>query len=260
VAAAETIARELGDPVILSQALQQRVHHELNFERLDIADAVADEALHWARTAGDDWEIAEAFRGKAIAAPTIADLRERVDEAASLLNDVGNIYQQANLLTSASYAALCLGSEHDAKDFAVRATPLARALETGFERMINSGNLGLAALLTGETDTASQAFREELTQCRDMVVPAVVFEGLTGMAAVAVVDGDDRRAATLVGAADAHRYDRPDDRVDARLERAFFEPTRTRCGADAWNAAAREGSGLSFEAAIAYALDRPARP
>jgi len=50
-----------------------------------------------------------------------SDLRERVDRAASLLDDVGNVYQLAHLLTSASYAALCLGSERDATEFAALA-------------------------------------------------------------------------------------------------------------------------------------------
>jgi hypothetical protein len=145
-------------------------------KRLDVADAVADEALDWARAAGDEWEMAAASRGKA------------------------------------------------ATDFATRATPLARKLNTEFERMINSGNLGLAALLTGETDTASHAFREELALCRDLVVGIAVGEGLSGLAAVAVVDGDDERAARLVGAADAHRYDRPEDAVDARLKRCSSGP------------------------------------
>jgi predicted ATPase/DNA-binding SARP family transcriptional activator len=259
VAEAEATARRLGDPVILSRALQHRVDHEIDVERLDVADAVADEALHWARVAGDKWEIAAASRGKAVAAASIGDLRDRVEEATALLRDAGNVDQLANLLTSAAYAALCLGSERDATDFAARATPLARALGTEFERMINSGNLGLAALLTGETGIASQAFREELTLCRDMVVRIVVGEGLRGLGAVAVVDGDDERAATLVGAADGHRYDRPEDPVDARLEAAFFGPARTRCGTDAWNTATRRGSALSFGDAIAFALDEPRR-
>ena len=259
VAALEAIARRLGDPVILSQALQLRVDHEINAERLDVADAVADEALRWARAADDKWEIAEAFRGKAIAASSISDLRERVDRAASLLSDVGNIQQLANLLTSAAYAALCLGNARDATDYAARATPIAHALNNPFERMINSGNLGLAALLTGETDTASHAFREELTLCREMVIRAVVFEGLRGLAAIAVVDGDAMRAAILVGAADAHRYDTPEDRVEATLDETFFEPARTRCGTDAWNAAVREGGALSFGDAIAYGLEESPR-
>jgi predicted ATPase/DNA-binding SARP family transcriptional activator len=259
VAALEAIARRLGDPVILSQALQLRVDHEINAERLDVADAVADEALRWARAADDKWEIAEAFRGKAIAASSIADLRERVDRAASLLTDVGNIQQLANLLTSAAYAALCLGNAGVGTDYAARATPIAYALNNPFERMINTGNLGLAALLTGETATASHAFREELTLCREMAIRPVVFEGLRGLAAIAVVDGDAMRAATLVGAADAHRYDTPEDPVEARLDETFFEPARRRCGTDAWNGAAREGSALTFEDAIAYALEESPR-
>src|SRR5215217_4152842 len=93
VAALEAIARRLGDAVILSQALQLRVDHEMDAERLDVADAAADEALHWARAAGDEWEIAEASRVKAVAASSIADLRERVGTAASLLTDVGNVHQ-----------------------------------------------------------------------------------------------------------------------------------------------------------------------
>ena len=255
MSALEASARRLGDPVLLSQALQLRVDHEIDAERLDVADALADEALHWATAAGDDWEIAEASREKAIAASTIDDLRERVDTAAALLTDVGNVHQLANLLTAAAYVALCLGSERDATDFAARATPIARALDSPFERMINSGNLGLAALLSGETETASHAFHEELTLCREMVVRPVVFEALRGLAAIAVVHGDDTRAARLVGGADAHRYDKPEDTVEARLEAAFFEPARARCGTDAWKAAALEGRTLSFEAAIAYALE-----
>jgi predicted ATPase len=252
---AEAIARRLGDPVILSQTLQLRSDQEVDAERIDAADAVADEALHWARAAGDEWEIAQASRAKAVAASSIADLRERVDDAAGLLADVGSSHQLARLLNDAAYAALCLGSERDATDFAARAGPLARALDSRFEQMITSGNLGLAALLTGNTDAASRAFGDELSLCGEMVGRTVVFEGLRGLAAVAVVYGDDKRAATLVGAADAHRYDRPEDPVKARLDETFFEPARARCGTDAWDAAAREGSALRFEDAIAYALE-----
>ncbi len=252
---AEAIARRLGDPVLLSQVLKSRVFHEIDSERLDLADALADEALHWARAAGDDWEIAEASRGKAIASSSIAELRDRVATAATLLIDAGNVHELAGLLSGAAYSALCLGSERDATDFAARAAPMTRALDDRYVRMINSGNLGLAALLTGETGDASQAFRQELELCREMVVRPVVFEGLRGLAAVAVVDGDDKRAATLVGAADAHRYDMAEDPLEARLDRAFFDAARIRCGAGAWSAAARAGGALTFEGAIAYALE-----
>ncbi len=120
--------------------------------------------------------------------------------------------------------------------------------------MVNSGNLGLAALLTGDTDTALGAFREELTLCRELVIAPQAFEALRGFAAIAVLTGDGRRAATLVGAAAAHRFDAPEDYVEAQLDAAFFAPAQARLGSDAWRAAARAGGALGFEDAIAYAL------
>jgi hypothetical protein len=39
--------------------------------------------------------------------------------------------------------------------------------------------------------------------------------------------------------------------------RAPSEPARTRCGTDAWNGAARDGSALPLEDAIAYAPEEP---
>jgi hypothetical protein len=229
----------------------------MDVERLDVADTLADEALAWATAAGDAWEIAEATRQKAAAASSIADLRERVDTAASLLADVGNVHRLASLLNGAAYAALCLGGDRDGAEFASRAAPIAQALDSRFERMINTGNVGLAALLTGQSHIAASAFREELSLCRDMVVRPVVNEGLRGLAAVAVVNGDIKRAATLLGAAATHHYDTAVYPVDRRLDETFFEPARLRCPSKVWNAAASEGSALSFEDAITYALEEP---
>ena len=122
--------------------------------------------------------------------------------------------------------------------------------------MINSSNRGLAALFTGDTGAASRAFREALVLCRDMVAPRALSEALRGLAAVAAVNGDATRAATLVGAAAAHRYDKPQDPVESRVEETYLEPVRTRSRAE-WDAAAPRGSRLSFEDAIVYALEEP---
>ena len=46
-------------------------------------------------------------------------------------------------------------------------------------------------------------------------------------------------------------------KFEARLDAAFLDPARTRHGADDWDAAARDGSALRFEDAIAYALQEP---
>lgn len=192
--------------------------------------------------------------GKAMAASNIDELRQRVDRASSLLTAVGNVYHLADMLGSAAYGALCMGSDRDAKELLERAIPIARRLDDPSTWMLLRGNAGLAAVLTGDTDAARDEFREELRLCRELVDLPYASEGLRGLAAVAAVRDDLHRAARLVGASAAHRYGQPFEAVEARLDTAFFEAARTSYGVEAWNAAADEGGSLSFEGAIAYAL------
>jgi predicted ATPase/DNA-binding SARP family transcriptional activator len=258
MAEADAIARTLSDPVVLSDARQTRAHCQSFAGSSDVGERFADEALDLATRAEDDWAIATAAFAKATQAPTVAELRERVDRAAALLDEVGNVYRLADLLAGvAAYGALCLGSDRDAMEFVGRAIPLVRELDNPFIWMILQGNLGLAALLTGDTDAARDAFREELAFCRELVARPIAWEGLRGLAAVAVACGDSKRAATLVGAAASHRYGEVPSLVDARLDAKFFEPARKRRGAPEWDAAVRDGGTLSFMDAIAYALREP---
>jgi hypothetical protein len=243
--------------VVLARALQPRVIGESAANRLDRAEALADEALHCATTAGDDWAIAMAAFGKAMAAVTIDDLRERVERAASLLEGVGNLYFLANMLASAAYGALGVGSDRDAKALIERALPIVRGFDDPYLWMMVHGNFGLAVLLTGDTDGADTAFREEVRLCRELVVRPFASEGLGGLAAVAAARGDTDRAARLSGAAGAHRYGQPYAAVEDRLDAIFFEPARTHFGVDAWEAAAHEGAALNLDDAITYALQEP---
>ena len=98
---AEAIARALGDPVLLSQALQSRVLSARSRPSGSMSrTALADEALHWATPPATTGRSPKRRRAKAMAASSIADLRERVDQAASLLGDVGNVHQLASLLAA----------------------------------------------------------------------------------------------------------------------------------------------------------------
>jgi hypothetical protein len=58
------------------------------------------------------------------------------------------------------------------------------------------------------------------------------------------------------GASEGLRSD-PGDAVQERIATEFFEPARERHGADAWDAAEREGRALSFADAVAYGLEEP---
>jgi predicted ATPase/DNA-binding SARP family transcriptional activator len=254
LARAQAIARGLGNPLLLARALNGCAAAWSVSGQWAEADAIAEEALRCAVAAGDEWEVAEAWTAKASAAADLRELRQRVDHAASLLRDVGNVVRLGQLFCDATYGALAMGADRDAIELADRAAPIVRDLENPGTWMILCGNTGLAALMTGDTNTARDAFREELEICHKLVALPIASEGLLGLAAVAVVDGNLSRAARLRGAATAHGYGQQQDAVEARLEEAFFEAAGTSHGADAWEAAVREGAHLSFENAIAYAL------
>jgi hypothetical protein len=174
---------------------------------------------------------------------------------------------------------MSLGSDLDAKELVERAMPIARRLDDPSLWMMVHGDFGLAALLTGEIDAAREAFREELRLCRELVARPFAYEGLSGLAAVAATRGETHRAARLAGAAGLGRRPAPEANatpsvtaaccagalrcgapyavVEDRLDATFLEAARTSCGLDAWNAAADEGAALSFDDAIAYALQEP---
>jgi predicted ATPase len=252
---AEAIARRLADPVLLSQVLQTRAAHAGAAGSLHVAARLADNALHAASAAGDEWLFAIAAMSRALASANTAELRERVEWAAALLERVGNVYLLADLLASAAYAALRNGSNDDAREFVDRAIPIARELDNAYGWMILQGNLALAKLLTGDPEAAREAFCEELRLCRKLGVLPLASEGLLGLAAVSVVRNDLHRAARLVGAAAAHSYGARQDEIKARLDATFLDPARKRHGTGAWDTAVGDGTALSFEDAIAYALE-----
>jgi predicted ATPase/class 3 adenylate cyclase len=260
LAEAEAVARAHGDPLVLAKVLNGCSAWWSIAGRSDVAATLADEALRCAMAADDEWEIAQAWAKKAAAVSDLVELRERVDRAASLLEDVGNVERLGQLFCNAAYNALIMGGDRDARAYADRAAPIVQDLDNPGTWMDLCGTMGLAALFTGATDAARDAFREELELCRRLIALPNASEGLLGLAAVAVVDGDLSDAARLRGAAGAHSYGQQQDDVDARLEAAFFAAARTRHGADAWDTAVREGARLSFEDAIAHALQQPPAP
>ena len=254
-AEAEAIARDLSDPLLLWQALQARAACEADRGRLEVADAMRmkrfDRHTSPAMTGPSPWRRSPR-RWPRTARPR---LRERADLAASLLEGVGNVYHLAGLLASAAYGALVYGDDRHAGEYIRRAIPITRELDNPHMWMLLSGNAGLTALLNGDVDAAREHFTEELRASRVPVALPFASEALRGLAALAAAGDDLDRAARLVGAAGAHRGRDPHDAIDTRLDETFFEPARGRHGPDVWDASVRAGSLLSFEDAIAYALD-----
>jgi hypothetical protein len=254
---AEMIARGLSAPLTLAVVLYQYAVLMSFRGEHKIAAAAADEALACATASGDAWTIAMAAWARAKTARSADELRDRVDEAASLLEQVGNVYHSAALFDDAAGTSLGRGWDGDATAYLQQAVPLIRRLDQPYNWMLLCGKIGLAAFLAGDTEAANDAFREELTLSRELVVPPAASEALTGLAAIAAADNELERAARLAGAAVAHRQAHIQDAAAARLDPSVLVPARTRFGADAWDALLREGAALSFKQAIAYGLDEP---
>jgi hypothetical protein len=210
--------------------------------------------LSRAKRAGDPWTLGNVLRSRAMAATTIEVLQARVDEAVAASEVAGSPHQRAHVLSSATYAAMCLRGLSRAFEFAGRGMPLARALGDDRRLMSMLGNYGLATLLAGDVATASRAFREQLVLCREMRELSAAAEGLIGLAAVAAARGDPLRGARLAGAASSHAYGMEQPDVEELLEAAYFADARAALGSDAWDEARAIGASLSFHEAIAEAL------
>ena len=78
-----------------------------------------------------------------------------------LADAVGNIFELAAMLAGTPYGALYLGNHREALEFAERAIPIVREHGTPLQWTRLCGNVGLAALITGDTDRATDAFREQ---------------------------------------------------------------------------------------------------
>ena len=255
---AETLARTVPDLACRAEVLYSCAALQAFMGRSDEAELTAEEALRIAQASGDAWMIAMAAWARALAAGSTEEWRARIEEAAPLLAGVGNAHNLNALYCIAVESALRRGCDAEAAMYLDRSTPVARQLQQPSHWLHALNNVGLVALLRDDSAAADEAFREALPLSHDLGWSP--HHALTGLAAVAAVQGRWERAARLAGAVAAHYGATDDDVVQLRLEAGFLEPARLRCGSDAWDASARQGAVLSLQEATAYALEQPPVP
>jgi hypothetical protein len=106
----------------------------------------------------------------------------------------------------------------------------------------------------GDLDGAGARFREQLRLCREPGLLWMAAEALVGVAALAARQGEEERAASLLGAAES-MANVLGDPAGVKLEAEFFTPARERIGDARWRAAHADGRQLSFDAAVRLAFD-----
>jgi tetratricopeptide (TPR) repeat protein len=117
-------------------------------------------------------------------------------------------------------------------------------------------NLGWAALVRGDYERARALHQESLELSRELGDKLVAAESLEGLACSAA-RGEEGRAARLFGAAEAVReavgyHQTP---RESALREPFLGTVRSRLEETKWVAALAEGRAMTFDDAVAYALE-----
>jgi predicted ATPase/DNA-binding SARP family transcriptional activator len=254
-AASEAVAltRRTGDPAGIAEALLRLSAFEQDVPGQERYRALVEEALLYARAAGDDGLIADAMAHRTLSYP-IVDVGAEIEETAALYRKVGDIHGLAGLYCNVGFVAIGQGSYERAAEYLDEALPLAKRTGEPLRVMICYGNLGLVALFKSDLERAAAHFREELRLCDEFGVAWVAADGICGLAAVAACRREDECAARLLGAAESMANFLVDV-VGVRLERELFSPARERMGETLWDAAHADGARLSFDDAVSLALD-----
>ncbi len=121
-------------------------------------------------------------------------------------------------------------------------------------------NLGWAALVRGDYERAHSLHQESLELSRELGDKLIAAESLEGLACSAA-RGEEGRAARLSGAAGALReavgyHQAPRERA---LREPFLGAASSRLEEAKWGAALAEGRAMTFDDAVAYALEDAAR-
>jgi hypothetical protein len=247
------LSRQAGNPAGIAKAL-------LALAELDVAESfpqprrlqLAKEALACAREADDASLVALALSQTARALPP-EHATAAIAQAAAALRKTHD-WRLLSLYSDTAYNAIKRGNPQHAQQLLAQAIPLARALGDAAVLAYVWGNVGLEALFNGDLDRARAAFEDQLRLCSTHTM-WVAAEGLAGLAAVEARRGDPERAARLLGAATASGPWDTDADVTKQLEHDFFAGARAAYGDSRWNEQQAVGAELSFEQAIAFALN-----
>jgi len=118
-------------------------------------------------------------------------------------------------------------------------------------------NLGWSALIRGDPQKAEALHEESLVLCRELGDKLIGSESIEGLACAAGAVGAAERAAGLFGAAEALREATGYQQADRA--RSLREPYLTAVHSLVGEAAWEKGRSMSFEEAIAYALQDKAK-
>jgi predicted ATPase len=222
---------------------------------------ISEESVALFRRAGDGHGEAYALGMVGFVALRLGDLDRAarvLEEALEGFREHEDAWGSAQVLNYLAVVPLRRGEHQRAARYAEEALALTR--QTG-DRL--AGNISLyilaqAAWVTDEHERAARYLRESLVLASELAEKVDCAYCMQGLAAVAGARGEPRRVARLLGAAETLLrvaglvlYAQVNNEPHQRAASA----ARELLGEGAWTAAYDEGRALSFEEAVAYALD-----
>ena len=222
------------------------------------AEGSLKESLRLFREAGDQWGAASALRFMA----TLATAGGKYGEAGGMAEESLRLYREVGYKRGAGYTLLSLGRlAYIERDYA-RAAALFEDGHSSLGDVRDREGVAIAdhyladlARTTGDCCTAIALYQKSLKTHGEMGNRRFLAQPLEGLALISASIGNARRAATLLGAAEAMRkatsigrrfafFDISDEvsKLRGALERAEFAEARA------------EGQAMTLEHAIEYAL------
>jgi tetratricopeptide (TPR) repeat protein len=182
--------------------------------------------------------------------------KDLYEEGLVLSRDLGGAELLGAYLISLGYEYLLEGDPEKATELNEEAMELYRT--RGRKSLLQAAldNLGWSALIEGDHQRSEALFVESLVLCKDLGDKLVGSESIEGLACASGVGGEAERAARLFGAAEA-LLEAAGYQLGTRarsLREPYLTATRSRVGEAAWPTAWERGRSMTFEDAIAYAL------
>jgi len=229
---------------------------EMRAEDYKRANELFRESLELSRKAGDEWTTAASLLHLGDVEDEQGNNERAVElyeEGIALCRKLGYPVLLADILVNLGYTRLLQGDYEQTTALCKEAIALYREQGYRYARFeFPVDNLGWAAWLRGDEEKAEALYQESLMLCRELGNKLVAAESLQGLACVAGKRGEIERSARLFGAADSLFRARSISHLPA--ERALREPYLEAAQTPSNRAAWEEGSKLTFEEAIEYAL------
>ena len=241
---------------MLGEAARHRGDHERAVE-------IFEESLALQREAGDKRGVAWTLGSLAIVSSDQGNFeraKKLYEEGLALSRELGSASPLGDYLISLGYESMLEGDLERATELNEEAAALyrKRGRRGGLQYALD--NLGWVTLLKGDYEGAETLHKESLRLSRDLGDKLIASESMEGLACAAGAKRDVERAARLFGAAQAQRESV--GYLQTPREHALREPypaaTRSQLGEAAWAEAWEKGRSLTFEDAIAFALEEDA--